>query len=47
LPELPTLDGTCGIVGYYDESVEGPGRWSYSQNLWIDHPFEGAAYLPR
>ncbi|MCA1703350.1 MAG: SBBP repeat-containing protein, partial [Actinobacteria bacterium] len=20
---------------------------SYNQNLWIDHPFEGAAYLPR
>lgn len=19
----------------------------YDQNLWIDHPFEGAAYLPR
>ena len=19
---------------------------SYNQNLWIDHPFEGAAYLP-
>jgi hypothetical protein len=22
-------------------------RLSYNQNLWIDHPFEGAAYLPR
>jgi hypothetical protein len=20
---------------------------SYNRNLWIDHPFEGAAYLPR
>ncbi|HUR06131.1 MAG TPA: hypothetical protein VM347_26530 [Nonomuraea sp.] len=20
---------------------------SYNQNLWIDHPFGGAAYLPR
>jgi hypothetical protein len=20
---------------------------SYNQNLWIDHPFEGAVYLPR
>lgn len=27
LPELPTLDGTTGIVGYYADSVEGPGRW--------------------
>lgn len=27
LPELPTPDGTTGIVGYYADSVEGPGRW--------------------
>jgi conjugative relaxase-like TrwC/TraI family protein len=26
LPDLPTLDGS-GIVGYYADSVEGPGRW--------------------
>ena len=27
---------------------EVPGATtSYNQNLWIDHPFEGAAYLPR
>ena len=26
-PELPVLDGTGGIVGYYADSVEGPGRW--------------------
>ncbi len=24
-----------------------PGLTSYNQNLWINHPFEGAAYLPR
>jgi len=27
LPELPRPDGTTGIVGYYADSVEGPGRW--------------------
>ena len=27
LPNLPTPDGTRGIVGYYADSVEGPGRW--------------------
>ncbi len=27
LPELPTPDDTTGIVGYYADSVEGPGRW--------------------
>jgi conjugative relaxase-like TrwC/TraI family protein len=27
LPELPTPDGTTGIVGYYADSVDGPGRW--------------------
>ena len=26
---------------------EKDGVVSYNQNLWIDHPFEGAAYLPR
>ena len=33
---------------YYDGPVVVvSGRVSYNQNLWIDHPFEGAAYLPR
>ena len=27
LPELPTPDGTTGIVGYYVDSVEGPRCW--------------------
>ena len=27
LPNLPPSDGTKGIVGYYADSVEGPGRW--------------------
>ena len=27
LPDLPTVDGTSGLVGYYADSVEGPGRW--------------------
>ena len=27
LPNLPTPGGTQGIVGYYADSVEGPGRW--------------------
>ncbi len=27
LPELPVLDASGGIVGYYADSVEGPGRW--------------------
>ena len=27
MPELPRPDGTTGIVGYYADSVEGPGRW--------------------
>jgi hypothetical protein len=30
--------GLMGFIGY---------PLSYNQNLWIDHPFEGAAYLPR
>jgi hypothetical protein len=25
----------------------GNRRESYNRNLWITHPFEGAAYLPR
>ncbi len=27
LPEVPTVDPTSGVVGYYADSVEGPGRW--------------------
>ena len=27
LPDLPTVDGTSRVVGYYADSVEGPGRW--------------------
>jgi conjugative relaxase-like TrwC/TraI family protein len=27
VPELPVLDATGGLVGYYADSVEGPGRW--------------------
>jgi conjugative relaxase-like TrwC/TraI family protein len=27
LPDLPTVDGTSLVVGYYADSVEGPGRW--------------------
>ena len=32
--------------GESNYGVDRAGQ-SYNQNLWIDHPFEGAAYLPR
>ncbi len=30
----------------YDVEAGGVRWWSYNRNLWIGHPFEGAAYLP-
>ncbi|MDQ1536825.1 MAG: hypothetical protein QOE58_1218, partial [Actinomycetota bacterium] len=27
VPDLPAVDGSKGLVGYYADSVEGPGRW--------------------
>ena len=37
---------TARILGLATRSISA-FDWSYNQNLWITHPFEGAAYLPR
>ena len=35
-----------GVVGLDNRTATRIDE-SYNRNLWIDHPFEGAAYLPR
>jgi hypothetical protein len=39
--------GPCIGHGFNQAYPETYPGGSYNQNLWIDHPFEGAAYLPR
>lgn len=40
----PNVDALAAVTSGVGGRVESA---SYNQNLWIDHPFEGAAYLPR
>ena len=44
---MPRLAAFHGVVIYMYIRDHGTAHLSYNQNLWIDHPFEDAAYLPR